>query len=143
MIHIKEILIKLLSYITDNILLFVSYLFSFLTPVGPLMFWLGVMVIFDLITGAVKDKKVNNVEIKSRKMRPTALKGLGYMIALIVALICQTLIAPDQPIIKGVFTLLFTIEAKSIDENIKETTGFSFLKPLQKYIDKLLNKNNE
>lgn len=132
-----------LNFIYDNLLIFISYLFVFFTPIGPMLLWAGVMVTLDLITGALKDKKINNAEIRSKKMRPTILKGMGYMISLIVAVICQNLIASEYEIVKGVFILIFAIEAKSIDENINALTGFSFLKPLKKYIDKLTDKNNE
>lgn len=132
-----------LNFIYDNLLIFISYLFVFFTPIGAMLLWTGVMVTFDLITGALKDKKLNNAEIRSRKMRPTVLKGMGYMMSLIIAVICQNLIAPEYEIVKGVFVLIFAIEAKSIDENINALTGFSFLKPLKKYIDKLTDKDNE
>lgn len=101
-----------------------AYLFTIFAPIAKLMLAIGILVIADFITGVLAAKK-RGEPITSKKMRPTIMKGLGYMIAIIVGFVMQHFFIKDFEVAKIVAGLIAFIELKSLDENFKDITGKS------------------
>jgi hypothetical protein len=99
----------------------------YFTPVFPVLFGLGFLVLTDFITGMLASRKRGEA-ITSRKMRPTITKGIGYMAAILVAHTFEKSFMPDLNALKIVSGLIALIELKSLDENLKDLTGKSFFK---------------
>jgi len=107
-----------------------TWLLSYFTPALPLMFSIGLLVLLDMITGIQKAKKLGE-EVTSKKMRPTVTKGLGYMCAILAALVFENVI-PGLETTKIVAGLIAVIEVKSLDENVRVITGKSLFKQFTK-----------
>jgi hypothetical protein len=63
--------------------------------------------------------------INSKKMRNSVTKGIGYMVAILVAYLMQKAFIKDFEVMKIVAALIAFIELKSIDENLESLTGKS------------------
>lgn len=106
---------------------FAAYCISYFTPAFPLMLAIGFFIVADFITGIMAAKK-RGEEIRSKKMRPTVTKGIGYMIAILVAHVFQQNFLPGLEVLKIVSGLIAFIEIKSLDENFRDITGKSLFK---------------
>lgn len=71
-------------------------------------------------------------EITSKKMRPTVTKGIGYMIAILVAHVFEQHFIQGFDAMKIVAGLIAFIEVKSLDENFRVITGKSLFKQFLK-----------
>jgi phage-related holin len=117
----------LLKYLASAI----AFLISYFTPAFPLMMAIGFFVVADFITGVMAAKK-RGEEILSKKMRPSVTKGIGYMVAILVALVFQNHFLPGFEVMKIVAGLIAFIEVKSLDENFRTITGKSLFKQFLK-----------
>jgi len=113
----------LLKYLASAI----AFLISYFTPAFPLMLAIGFFVVADFITGVMAAKK-RGEQILSKKMRPSVTKGIGYMVAILVALVFQNNFVPGFEVMKIVAGLIAFIEVKSLDENFRTITGKSLFK---------------
>ena len=86
-------------------------------------------VLFDLVTGLTKAYK-NNQQIKAGKMKLTTLKTLQLGIAILVTEALSVLFVPGIPLTKIVAGYICAVEAKSIFENIEDTTGINLWKKI-------------
>jgi len=115
------------NFVLNNLSAIYIYIIVYFSPVFPVLFGLGFIVLTDFVTGMLAAKKRGEV-ISSRKMRPTVTKGIGYMAAILVAHTFEKSFMPDLNCLKIVSGLIALIELKSLDENIKDLTGKSLFK---------------
>lgn len=97
---------------------------SLFAPAANLMFAIGFLVLSDFITGVLAARKREET-INSKKMRNSVTKGIGYMVAILVAYLMQKAFIKDFEVMKIVAALIAFIELKSIDENLESLTGKS------------------
>ncbi len=97
---------------------------SMLAPAANLMFAIGFLVVSDFVTGVLAARKREET-INSKKMRNSVTKGIGYMVAILVAYLMQKAFIKDFEVMKIVAALIAFIELKSIDENLESLTGKS------------------
>lgn len=116
-----------LEYFKKKIVVIGEGILVMFSPTFFFIFVIGFLVVADLITGVMCAKKANE-EITSDKMRNTTRKGLGYMLAIIVAYIIQLAFAPELEVMKIVAGAIAFVELKSIDENYEKLYGFSIFK---------------
>jgi phage-related holin len=105
----------------------VAFVMSSLTLIAPaanLMFVIGLLVVSDFVTGVLAARKREET-INSKKMRNSVTKGIGYMVAILVAYMMQKVFIKDFEVMKIVAALIAFIELKSIDENLESLTGKS------------------
>jgi phage-related holin len=122
---------QFIEIIQKYLIAFLVYLTSYFTPAFPLMLAIGFFLIMDFITGIIAAKKRGEA-ITSKKMRPTITKGIGYMIAILVAHVFQQNFLKDIEVLKIVSGLIAFIEVKSLDENFRDITGKSLFKQFLK-----------
>ena len=115
------------NFVLNNLSAIYIYIIVYFSPVFPVLFGLGFLVLTDFVTGMLASRKRGEV-ISSRKMRPTITKGIGYMAAILVAHTFEKSFMPDLNALKIVSGLIALIELKSLDENLKDLTGKSFFK---------------
>lgn len=108
-----------------------AYFASYFSPAYPMMMAIGFFLVADFITGIMAAKK-RGEDISSKKMRPTITKGIGYMIAILVANVFQNHFLADIEVLKIVAGLIAFIEVKSLDENFRDITGKSLFKQFLK-----------
>lgn len=123
--------IKMKNYILNNISLFLTFLVMYFSPAYPIMLGIGFLVMMDFITGMVAAKKRGEM-ITSKKMRPTVMKGFGYMASILIAFVVQNVFLTEMEIMKIVSGLVVMIELKSLDENLTSITGKSVFKQFLK-----------
>ena len=123
--------IKMKNYILNNISLFLTFLVVYFSPAYPIMLGIGFLVMMDFITGMVAAKKRGEL-ITSKKMRPTVMKGFGYMASILIAFVVQKVFLTEMEVMKIVSGLIAMIELKSLDENILDITGKSVFKQFLK-----------
>lgn len=114
--------------VMEKYLLAISvYLLSYFSPAFPLMLAIGFFLVADFVTGMMAAKKRGEI-LTSKKMRPTITKGIGYMIAILVAHVFQKNFLSGIEVLKIVSGLIAFIEVKSLDENFRDITGKSLFK---------------
>jgi len=123
-----------------------ALIISFFTPIAKLMFLVGLLVTFDIITGVIAAKK-RGEKITSKKLGASVTKTLLYFIAIILAQLMQNNFLPtfDQSITKAVSAIFAVIEFKSNLENISSATGIDLIEKLKMYIEtkRQVKKNEE
>jgi hypothetical protein len=119
------------NYIINNINLILTFLAVYFAPAYPIMIGIGFLVTMDFVTGILSAKK-RGEEITSKKMRPTIMKGFGYMASILIAFVMQNVFLKDMEIMKIVSGLIAMIELKSLDENLTSITGKSIFKQFLK-----------
>lgn len=97
---------------------------TLIAPAANLMFVIGLLVVSDFVTGVLAARKREET-INSKKMRNSVTKGIGYMVAILVAYMMQKVFIKDFEVMKIVAALIAFIELKSIDENLESLTGKS------------------
>jgi phage-related holin len=105
---------------------------TYFSPAFTMLLAIGFFVVSDFITGMLAAKKRGEL-ITSKKMRPTVTKGIGYMVAILVAHVFQVNFSPSIEIMKIVSGLIALIELKSVDENLRDITGKSLFKQFTKH----------
>jgi phage-related holin len=97
---------------------------TFIAPAANLIIVIGLLVLSDFVTGVLAARKREEI-INSKKMRNSVTKGIGYMVAILVAFMMQKVFIKDFEVMKIVAALIAFIELKSIDENLESLTGKS------------------
>jgi len=121
---------------TNFFIYFSAIVLSFFAPIAKLMFIIGLLVTFDIITGVIAAKK-RGEKITSKKLGATVTKTLLYFITIILAQIMQNNFLPsfDQSITKAVGSIFAVIEFKSNLENISSATGIDLIDNFKQYIE--------
>jgi hypothetical protein len=119
------------NYLLNNINLILTFLVVYFAPAYPIMIGIGFLVTMDFVTGILAARK-RGEEITSKKMRPTIMKGFGYMAAILIAFVMQNIFLTDMEVMKIVSGLVAMIELKSLDENLTAITGKSIFKQFLK-----------
>ena len=119
------------NYILNNISLIITFLAVYFAPAYPIMIGIGFLVTMDFVTGILAAKKRGEI-ITSKKMRPTIMKGFGYMASILIAFVMQNIFLTNMEIMKIVSGLIAMIELKSLDENLTSITGKSIFKQFLK-----------
>ena len=104
---------------------------SFFAPISWAIYSVLLLILIDTITGVMKAGKEDVKQVKSKRMSDVVAKVIFYLSAICIANVCQLYIDPAVPFVKLALVAVIIIEVKSIDENFRDTFGFSF-------IDKLL-----
>ena len=119
------------NYFLNNISLILTFLAVYFAPAYPIMIGIGFLVTMDFVTGILAAKKRGEI-ITSKKMRPTIMKGFGYMASILIAFVMQNVFLTDMEVMKIVSGLIAMIELKSLDENLTYITGKSIFKQFLK-----------
>jgi phage-related holin len=119
------------NYLINNISLILTFLAVYFAPAYPIMIGIGFLVTMDFVTGILAAKKRGEI-ITSKKMRPTIMKGFGYMASILIAFVMQNIFLTDMEVMKIVSGLVAMIELKSLDENLTDITGKSIFKQFLK-----------
>ncbi len=120
--------------------IFLDFLLSVivvLLPIKPIMFGVGVLIFFDLITGIYSSVK-NGEKFDKKKLFNTVSKMVLFQISIISAFIIEKFIITQLPIIEVVAGYLALVELHSISNNVCKITGISFFESIKS----ILNKNN-
>lgn len=122
---------NILNIFSKHILILLTVISAFLTPIRPLLFIVGFMIFIDTLTGVIRSKKLNQ-PITSRKLSQIITKMLLYQGAIISLYFIDKLLLGEFISLftsitlfltkVGAITLVF-IETKSINENITQATG--------------------
>ena len=119
------------NYFLNNISLILTFLAVYFAPAYPIMIGIGFLVTMDFVTGILAAKKRGEI-ITSKKMRPTIMKGFGYMASILIAFVMQNVFLTDMEVMKIVSGLIAMFELKSLDENLTYITGKSIFKQFLK-----------
>jgi hypothetical protein len=119
------------NYILNNISLIITFLAVYFAPAYPIIIGIGFLVTMDFVTGILAAKKRGEI-ITSKKMRPTIMKGFGYMASILIAFVMQNIFLINMEVMKIVSGLIAMIELKSLDENLTSITGKSIFKQFLK-----------
>lgn len=114
-----------------------AWVVTFLAPVKATVFAVLFLVLSDLVTGiwaAIKRKE----KFTSAKLRQTPVKLIGYLAAVILAFVTESVLLPEIPIVKVVAGLLASVELTSALENLSSITGT----PMDELVKKLFNKKD-
>ncbi|MEJ5092647.1 hypothetical protein GEO21_21630 [Sphingobacterium faecium] len=121
-----EIIIKLFWWLAESWvgkgLIFLSIYF---TPIWISLLIIGVFIFVDVAT-ALWRAKMNNIPIRSKRLRDTIGKGCAYMIALMVSHMFQLHFMPVVPVLQVVAVFIASAELKSIMENLGGITKLDF-----------------
>lgn len=122
---------KVLAIFKSNLTILFSVIITYLAPIQPLLFAVGLMIFLDTISGVIRSIKLQQT-ITSRKLSQIITKMLLYQGAIISLFLVEKLLLHEfiglftsitYFLTKiGAVTLVF-IEAKSINENVTQATG--------------------
>ncbi len=113
-------------------------IFVFISPITPLMFTIGGLIIADTITGIWKSiKKDGWISITSNKLSTTLTKIILYNLGVITGYCVESFMVPEVPMTRVAAGFIGMIEMKSLWENIGEITGIDVWNKLKL----LFNKN--
>ena len=124
---------------------FLGAIISFLTPIIPLILIVISSIIFDTLVGLWRCKKLS-IDITSRGLSEIAGKLFLYCGSLVLFFVVDKYIIGDFigiatsiPLVltKLVATVFIYIELKSIQENVEQVTGVSFLGKLKDMIGRV------
>ena len=127
---------KLSSYIMTG-------LSAFFLPISWALISTIVIIGIDTVTGVMAAGKNDVKNIESRKMGRVVSKIIYYFSAIIICQIASLYIDDQIPFVKLSLVAIMIIEVKSIDENFRNTFGFSFVDKLLKGFKRLNRKDNE
>jgi hypothetical protein len=123
------------NFILNRLEIIITFLVVYFAPTFQILFGIGFLVMVDFVTGILSARK-RGEEITSKKMRPTIMKGFGYMSSILVAYVIQKVFMPEMEVMKIVSGLVAMMELKSLDENLTTITGKSLFK---KFLQKNIN----
>jgi phage-related holin len=120
------------SYISKFNFYLMASIGAFFVPILWAFASVGIIVVIDTITGVIKAGKKDIKDVKSRRLGHVISKLIYYMSAILIGRISELYIDDQIPFVKLCLVVVLIIEVKSIDENFRDTFGFSF-------VDKMLN----
>ena len=112
----------------EKLYLFILSLLTVFTPLVPILFSVGFLILADFIVGIYR-AKVKNETITSRKMSNTISKMVLYQIMIISLFILETfLLDKILPLTKMAAVFIALVEVKSISESVEMITGVNIWK---------------
>lgn len=129
----KALTLKFLTYFSTSLI-------AFFAPITWAITSVIVVVIIDTITGVMKAGKNDVKQVKSRRLGHFVSKLIYYFSAIILSRICELFIDNEIPFVKLALVGVMIIEVKSIDENFRDTFGFSFVDKILEGFKKLNRK---
>lgn len=111
----------------EYILGLVVMFWAFLAPIHGLLLITGALVLIDLATGIWKAVKLKE-KVTSYKFRQTITKGAAYMLAILVALLLDTVMGTGGMVSRTVGGLIALSETKSCLENLGAITNIDLWK---------------
>lgn len=120
-----------MQFIRHYFTLTIGWLIIYFLPIVPFILIVGFFVLADTITGIIAAHH-RGEEITSKRFRSVVSKYIVYGVAVCVAHVIQRQFFYDFPAMKLISGLIAYSELLSIDENIKDITGFSFFKTIIK-----------
>lgn len=138
---IQEVILRLISAESWKVGVSVvgAFLMEAFLPMSGFLAAIGLMVVFDWLTG-VRASMIEGARFQSKRMIRTVDKLISYGLAIIIAQLIQSLYLPSLPITYGVSSYIVAIEVQSIRENLKRITGIDVLSPLGRLIENLKNR---
>ena len=113
------------QYILSSLLEVLAFLAVFFTSINDALMAIGFLILADTFTGIWASVKNGGLSsLTSRKAGRIITKLILYPLAIIVAKVAETYLAPDLPIIKVTTGIIATVEVKSIYEKISLLLGF-------------------
>lgn len=101
-----------------------------LTPIHNIMYVVGALVLADFVTGVAKAVRLKE-PITSRRMRATIGKTIAYQLAIMVGFAMDYLAGTEGLVCaRAIAVLVGLTETKSLDESLKDITGFSIWEAL-------------
>lgn len=116
---------KYLAYISAGLI-------AFITPLAPALWFVGLLVMCDFLTGIAKAKKRG--QISSARMIDKFYASVGYFLGIIVSHTVELYFGDAVPIVKAVVAIIALSELQSLRENIEAITGTDIMKPLYKFL---------
>lgn len=109
-------------------------LLAFIAPIQALLLGVGVLIVFDTISGVYKAYKLKQ-PIVSKKLGNVVSKFLLYIIAIISGYILQKMFGVDWiPFAKIIAVAISLTELKSILENVNSITGIDIWQFVRSYL---------
>lgn len=109
-----------------------GYVAVLLSPIYPAMMALTWVLVIDWVTGVWASRR-RGERITSKRMSETITKVVLYNLLIITALVVETYLAPELPLIRLAVGFIGMVELKSVAENVTALTGVDFWKALMKY----------
>jgi phage-related holin len=106
----------------------ITGLIAYLTPILTSLLFVGVLVMFDWITGVIKAHKLGT--LSSRAMIKKFYTGASYLVAIAAVRLCEVYFGDNIPLVKPVIAMIALSELQSMRENIEAITGIDLLKNL-------------
>lgn len=131
----------LLQIVTDlnlreKLIVLGIWIIAFFAPTAVFLLIVGFFIVCDMITGIIA-ANARKERIHSRKLSRTVSKFIAYSVGILVAHVVNKMFFPEFPAMQLMSGFIAFIEIKSIDENIKDITGYSLFKGI---LDKLKSK---
>ena len=111
---------KLLTYFSMGLV-------AFFSPIAYAIWSVLILIFIDTVTGVMKAGKSKVIEVRSKRMGDVVYKIIYYLSAIVICQICTLYIDDKIPFVKLALVAITIIEVKSIDENFRDTFGFSFI----------------
>ena len=126
----------------NKIVLLITFLITYFTPIGPALLAMGCIISIDLILGLMAANKTG-VKITSNKLSQTLIKSLVYMLLIIASFIITTTLVAWLPLVQITLSFLAITEFLSLAENFQKITGLSFVKYLKNAIEHKMKKHSD
>ena len=124
----EQWLIKYASFV-------IAALCTFLSPVVPTLWFVGLISIIDFVTGIIGAKS-KNIPIQSSKMIRKFYSVMAYFFGILIAYVLEQYFGDAVPMVKAVVAIIAVTEIQSVRENIAAITGVDILKPLERILIK-------
>jgi phage-related holin len=136
-----EIKASLESWLYKNIALIVAAIATFLTPLYPTLWLVGLISMIDFLTG-VMGAKSKGEEITSNRMIRKFYSVIAYFLGILIAHVIGGYYGDADFMVKAVVAIIAVTEIQSVRENIKNITGVDILKPLIKMLERKSDEAN-
>jgi hypothetical protein len=113
---------------------------AFFVPISWALTSVIIVVLIDTCTGVMRAGRNKVERIHSRRLGHVISKLIYYLSGIIIARIAELFIDDSVPFVKLVLVAVLIIEVKSIDENFRDTFGFSFVDKILQAFKKLNRK---
>jgi hypothetical protein len=113
---------------------------AFFLPITWALTSVIIVVGIDTCTGVMRAGRNKVERVHSRKLGHVVSKLIYYLSGIIIARIAELFIDDQIPFVKLVLIAVLIIEVKSIDENFRDTFGFSFVDKILEAFKKLNRK---
>ena len=126
------------TWLNKYAILVATGLITFIAPIHDTLIFVGVISVFDFVTGVMKAHKSGT--ISSRKMINKLYAVIGYLIGILISHLLEGYFGDAIPMVKAVVAIIALTEIQSVRENIKEISGTDILSPLTKILQRKGNR---